>query len=138
MFFGGRPFCWKNRTVPHQGVFLLEIWGENVRPSHTKNTLQHRTTRRGSAYCRVLIKSQSRLLHMNNVQVQFMDWSYLPWHFLYFNPLPHGQGSFLPTLGRTFSLSSTSLTRPFCGSISFMALSSTSVYPPLPHILVLL
>src|SRR6185436_16556945 len=22
-----------------------------------------------------------------------------PWHFLYFLPLPHGQGSFLPTLG---------------------------------------
>lgn len=24
---------------------------------------------------------------------------YFPWHFLYFLPEPHGQGSFLPTLG---------------------------------------
>src|SRR4030095_17268961 len=27
----------------------------------------------------------------------------LPWHFLYFVPLPRGQGSFLPILGPTFT-----------------------------------
>src|SRR5579872_5143945 len=48
--------------------------------------------------------------------------SLAPWHFLYFFPLPHGQGSFRPTLGWSrmksdYSLRNHAITPKFCSGL---------------------
>ena len=52
---------------------------------------------------------------------------YFPWHCLYFFPLPHGQGSFLPTLGSSRLTVSTIVSgrRPAAAAAFLLAASST-------------
>src|SRR5689334_12067809 len=49
--------------------------------------------------------AKSPAMHASNdaarmVRAAFVCHAILPWHCLYFLPLPHGQGSLRPTLGR--------------------------------------
>src|SRR4029077_10197190 len=66
--------------------------------------------------------------------------AFAPWHFLYFRPLPHGHGSFRPTLGasRTIGLTTrapASPSPPLACSPPAVAVAAASslLFSPTPY-----
>src|SRR6476660_2833110 len=87
---------------------LISLALSNPRAVFTKSGgIQTAANLNSSASLQTLLTSSCDVVGLRTVWsmyvATFIYAASLPWQFLYFLPLPHGQGSFLPTFGPTFT-----------------------------------